>query len=126
MEFEVKRIFHFPASHQLRGVEGPCSRPHGHTFRLEITVAGSRDGTGMVVDFSRLEELVQSRILAELDHRSLNEVMEDNPTVENLCLFIARRWEERVAPALEGVSLRRVEIWESPFSSAALRWGNRE
>jgi len=119
-ELEVTRVFHFPAAHQLRGVEGPCSRPHGHTFRLEITVAGRREETGMVLDFSRLEELVRDRILDRLDHSFLNEVMEENPTVENLCLFIARRWEEDVAPLLPGLRLRRVEVWESPFSSAAL------
>lgn len=119
-EFEVKRVFYFPAAHQLRGVDGPCSRPHGHTFRLDLTVAGTRDGAGLVLDFSRLEELVRDRILKRLDHRSLNEVLEENPTVENLCLFIARLWEAEVAPRLSGVRLRRVEVWESPSSSAAL------
>lgn len=37
---EVTRIFEFDAAHWLAGHKGKCSRLHGHTYKLEVTVGG--------------------------------------------------------------------------------------
>ena len=47
---ELTRLYHFSAAHQLLNpalsprdnadLYGPCARPHGHNYYLEVTVAG--------------------------------------------------------------------------------------
>ena len=57
MEIFVK--FDFAASRRLTKLpkEHPCSRVHGHTFQVEITLVGEVDSnTGFMVDFSFIEE----------------------------------------------------------------------
>jgi len=91
--------FRFEAAHRLPFVPPghKCARLHGHSFVLEIVVAGDVDShTGWLVDFAEIE--MAWRPLHELfDHRYLNEVEGlSNPTSENLARFV---WE-RVRPSL--------------------------
>ncbi len=91
-----------------------CGRVHGHTYRVEIEVEGVvRDG--MVVDFEELKEKVKS-VISELDHRLLNELLE-NPTCENLCLFIYERLRDLMG---EGLRISRVRVYENPDKWAEL------
>ena len=87
----------FEASHQLlrpdwpaernERVFGRCVRLHGHSYRLVIGLYGPLDAeTGMVVNFSELDAVVEERILDALDHRNLNEVVGGITTAENLVL----------------------------------------
>jgi len=69
---------------------------------------------GMVQDFDRIEQLVAERVIDVLDHRNLNEFIE-NPTVENLVLWI---WK-RLAGAL--IRLDEVVLWETRTACAVLR-----
>lgn len=56
---KITKIFTFDSSHMLDGHDGKCQNLHGHTYSLEITVAGSliESGAkaGMVMDFSDLK-----------------------------------------------------------------------
>jgi len=98
--------FMFPAAHHLPRYEGACARPHGHNYKLHVTVEGSPDPwSGMVIDFVELKRVVGDAVMARVDHRDLNEIME-NPTAENLAAWI---WEQ-IAPALKG--LREVRLYE--------------
>ena len=45
------------------------------------------DENGMVVDFSRIKELVHGK----LDHQFLNDVMDANPTAENMARWICEQ-----------------------------------
>ncbi len=91
---------------------------HGHSYRLEVTIAGPlhRDGParGMVEDFDALEALVRGEALDALDHHTLNETLE-NPTCEEIVLWIWRRLEPRL-PALE-----ELVLWETRDACAVLR-----
>jgi 6-pyruvoyltetrahydropterin/6-carboxytetrahydropterin synthase len=124
----VTRRLHFSAAHRLgredwpaernEAVFGLCANPnwHGHNYELDVTVEGEIDPeTGYVLDLKVLRELVEARVVAELDHRNLNVDVEwlagTNPTTENL---VVRIWE-RLAPALPaGVLLKRLKLWETP------------
>ncbi len=100
--------FYFAAAHRLPRYEGPCFRMHGHNYRLFVAVEGAVDpGSGMVADFGRIKEIVQEHVLARLDHRTLNDVLE-NPTAEN----IARWVFETLSPRLPG--LCEVRLYEVP------------
>jgi 6-pyruvoyltetrahydropterin/6-carboxytetrahydropterin synthase len=100
--------FHFAAAHRLPRYEGPCSRMHGHNYRMIVCVEGEVDPkSGMVADFGRIKEIVQEHVLSRSDHRTLNDVL-DNPTAENIARWIF----ETLAPYLPG--LAEIRLYEVP------------
>lgn len=103
----VKRVFDFEAAHLLPRHAGKCSRPHGHSYRLVVTVdrAVDRD-SGLAIDFGDLKAVVRREAVDALDHRDLNAIIE-NPSAENIAAWI---WE-RLLPALPG--LAEIELWET-------------
>lgn len=66
---------------------------HGHNYALEACVAGSVDaGTGMVVNIKDIDRLLDERIVAQFDQKSINDEIahfsDRAPTLENLLLYI--------------------------------------
>lgn len=104
MRVELTRDYRFEAAHRLPMVpaDHKCARMHGHSFRVEITVAGEVDERmGWLVDFADITAVVEPLLLNELDHRTLNDVPGlENPTSERLCAWL---WA-RIAPALPGLT----------------------
>jgi 6-pyruvoyltetrahydropterin/6-carboxytetrahydropterin synthase len=100
---------------------GKCSRLHGHSYRLDVTVEGPLQAagaaTGMVVDFDELSRIVRQTIVDKLDHTHLNDTIE-NPTSENIVVWIWRR----LAPELTG--LAELTLWETANACAVLRPGD--
>lgn len=85
----------------------PYARLHGHSFVMEVEIAGEPDPeTGWVVDFGDVEETLKE-LHAQLDHRLLNEVEGlERPTLENICRWAATRLEPRF-PGLKAVKVSR-------------------
>ena len=110
MRVRLTREFTFEAAHLLpRAPEGhKCRRLHGHSFRVEVTVAGDVDPvTGWLVDYGVIQGLVDP-IRRELDHHYLNEIQGlENPTSEHLAAWI---WK-RLKPGLP--SLARLVVHET-------------
>ena len=104
---DIFRIFHLQCARRLPALPDahPCSRMHGHSFRVELTVSGEVDpALGWVLDFADIEAAWRP-IHAALDHRILNDIAGlDNPTSENLAVWLWRQLE----PALPGLSQIRV------------------
>jgi 6-pyruvoyltetrahydropterin/6-carboxytetrahydropterin synthase len=133
----VTRALHFSAAHRLyrpdwseeknREVFGDCANPnwHGHNYELDVSVEGEIDpGTGYLMDLKILKDVVQSKVIRELDHRNLNLdvpwLSGINPTTENLAVAI---WG-RIAPELpEGVKLSRVTVRETPRNQVEYEGG---
>jgi len=117
----IRKQFRFEAAHVLPHHDGKCSRLHGHSYRLDITLEGplaaEGPGRGMVVDFDVLSRVVKAGIIGELDHRSLNELIA-NPTSENVVIWIWRR----LAP--EFPQLVELVLWETATACAILRKGD--
>ncbi|HEX7117631.1 MAG TPA: 6-carboxytetrahydropterin synthase [Longimicrobiales bacterium] len=124
----VTRRLHFSAAHRLarqdwdeernRRVFGLCASPnwHGHNYELDVTVEGEVDPeTGFVLDLKALRDVVEERVVAEVDHRNLNldvAWLEGvNPTTENLVVAI---WGRIVDALPAGVRLVRLVLWETP------------
>ena len=97
---------------------GKCSRLHGHSYRLDVTIEGplvaEGPAAGMIVDFDMLSRVVRNGVIGELDHRSLNEIV-PNPTCENVIVWIWRR----LAPEFAG--LAELVLWETATACAILR-----
>jgi 6-pyruvoyltetrahydropterin/6-carboxytetrahydropterin synthase len=116
MPFSIRNIRTFAAAHQLRLYDGSLEPLHGHNWRVEVTVStGKLDAIGVVMDFHELERLI-GEIVEPMHNRHLNELpmfAEVNPTTENVALYIGKSLR---LPA--GVSLDRVEVWETAENSA--------
>ena len=100
---EIFKVFHIEAAHRLPNLpaEHKCSRLHGHSFRVEIHVAGPVEAkSGWIMDFAHLKTAV-APVFDALDHRYLNEVPGlENPTSEHLARWV---WK-KLKPTLPGLS----------------------
>lgn len=113
MELSVE--FTFAAAHRLMKYNGPCFHLHGHNYTLFVTVSGEPDAeSGLILDFHDLEMIVQSHVLTVLDHRYLNDTIE-NPTAEEIIRWIWRTLE----PALPNLS--ELKLYEMPRYFVSLK-----
>ena len=65
----VTKTVRFDAAHVLTNHAGLCRNLHGHTYRVEVSVAGEADGgDGMVIDFKDLKSLLAETVCARFDH----------------------------------------------------------
>jgi 6-pyruvoyltetrahydropterin/6-carboxytetrahydropterin synthase len=105
---EIYKLFSIEAAHHLPNVpEGhKCRRLHGHSFQVEVRVAGPVGATsGWVMDFADLSRAFQP-LFDQLDHHYLNEVPGlENPTSENLARWIWQRLKP-VLPSLSEIGVR--------------------
>lgn len=101
MRVELSKSYTFEAAHRLPMVpaDHKCARMHGHSFRVEVAVAGEVDErAGWLIDFGDITAVVEPLLRSELDHRTLNEVSGlENPTSELLCLWLWKRLRPRIA-----------------------------
>ena len=118
--YEVYVAAQFEAAHRLVGDFGPATRPHGHTYRMEVIVRVERlkdDGT--LYDIGLLRPAVEE-LAASLHYRDLNDVpslADVNTTAE----AVARYCWDLLAVSLRDQELHSltVRIWESPQVYAA-------
>ncbi len=122
------RLVHFSAAHRLyredwsdeqnAEVFGDCANPnwHGHNYEVEVTVEGPVDPeTGFVMDLKALKDLVERRVVSDVDHKNLNtEVawLEGlNPSTENVAVAI---WDRLADGLPDGIRLAKVLLRETP------------
>lgn len=132
----ITKLFSFEAAHRISNYQGACSQVHGHSYKLQITISAEMPGENdMVLDFKILKELVQSHILALLDHSLMLKDnaenrqfflnypgkiywMDSEPTAERMLLDISRKLE----PVLSGhVNLEEIVLFETETSFAKWR-----
>lgn len=123
-------MFDFSASHTLarsdwsteknQQVFGKCSNPngHGHNYRLEVIVSGKvAADTAMIIDTSKLSQIVEELVLNDLDHRNLNlDVVWLKgvlPSSENLVDAIWNRLEPAVNKISPNAQLQKLILWET-------------
>lgn len=118
MRCRLVRDFRFEAAHSLPNVpEGhKCKRVHGHSYRVAIVIEGEiAAGLGWVMDFAEVDAAVDP-VIAELDHRLLNELEGlENPTSELLAVWMWRRLTARLPLMVE------LSVSETPDSRCVYR-----
>ena len=118
MKVELRKTFHFEAAHKLPNVPAghKCARLHGHSFRIEIAVAGECDPRfGWLMDYADLSEAFRP-LLDRLDHYYLNEIPGlENPTSETLAKWV---WD-RLKPGLP--QLTEIVVAETCLSRCIYR-----
>ena len=89
--FDIFIKTHFAGAHHLRDYPGDCELPHGHNWKVKVTVrAKDVDKIGMGIDFKVLKKHV-NEVVDRLDHRDLNAMAEFavlNPSSEHIAMFI--------------------------------------
>jgi len=118
----VTKTFEFEAAHFLPGYDGKCSQMHGHSYKLEVEVAGAPVAEvltpydSMVIDFGTLRDIVQVRVIDRVDHMELNDIFMAPPTAETMV-----DWIQSQLVAVFKHHLRRVRLWETSTSYAEWR-----
>ena len=127
MKVTVHRKAHFNAAHRLYNGEwsdarnaqvfGKWSNPHyhGHNYELIVGVTGEiNPETGFVMDMKILRKLIETEIEEKLDHKNLNEEVEEfktlNPTAENIAVVIWNLLRSHISKHLE----LAVILYETP------------
>jgi len=106
MKLELYTEDFFSSAHIINNYPGKCSRLHGHTWKVSVWVRGDEkdlDSNGILWDFSNLSDSIE-----ELDHKFINDIVQVNPTAENLTLYLYKKIKS-AAPYLEF----RVRVYES-------------
>jgi len=135
--------------HRIPNHKSKCKNIHGHRYKLlaefeaPICKIKGDSSEGMVVDFSDVKQLLMKYVHDELDHGFMwytnDEMMitffnknrsQKNirvsfiPTAENIAnwLFIIIESELIKIPSLKHVKLKTITIFETPTSSATVKF----
>ena len=133
----TKRV-RFDAAHVLTNHQGLCKNLHGHTYRVDVSVAG--DGASdMVMDFKDLKRIATETICDRFDHAfiyntasagecEIAAVVEKHgmrtvaipfrSTAENLAKHFHSLLSVQIPPPL---SIVAVKVWETADSCAEYR-----
>ena len=105
---------HFAGAHHLRDYPGDCEKPHGHNWKVDVTVrAIELDQYGMGIDFKVLKKTVKE-VIDKLDHNDLNTLpafQEKNPSSEHIAEFVFA--EVKALLSSDRYSLYSVRVMET-------------
>ncbi|MFH1654425.1 MAG: 6-carboxytetrahydropterin synthase [Pseudomonadota bacterium] len=128
--YKINKIFTFSYGHRLLNDPGKCSRLHGHTGKVKITLGSKTlNESGMVCHFDELKTKIGTWIETELDHTLL--LNENDPLAkelskmgEHLKTFEGNPTAEKIAEMIfyavkdMGFPITKVKVWESETSNA--------
>jgi 6-pyruvoyltetrahydropterin/6-carboxytetrahydropterin synthase len=120
--YEVTADADFSSGHYLRNYTGNCENPHGHNYKVRVTLAGTElDVAGLLLDFRLLKQALRP-VIDRLDHKMINEVepfTEINPSAENLAKYFYDQTSEQVTTMTTGrVHVKECTIWETDTTTA--------
>ena len=112
----------FAAGHFLRNYRGKCENPHGHNYKVRITLQGENlDKAGLLLDFKELKQVMKP-VIERLDHQMINEVepfTTINPSAENLAKYFFDETNRSLSRTTDGrVSVKDVTIYETDTTTA--------
>jgi 6-pyruvoyltetrahydropterin/6-carboxytetrahydropterin synthase len=120
--FEITVEAGFSSGHYLRNYYCKCENPHGHNYRVLVTLAGDQlDEAGLLLDFKVVKTLLKP-LVDYLDHRMINELppfTELNPSAENLARYFYQKTSQQLLEKTGGrVHVKDCTIFETDTSFA--------
>ena len=87
--YYVSKRLEIAGSHQLKlNYESKCQNLHGHNWIVVVYCKSKElDANGMVYDFTH----IKAKVMDKLDHQHLNDVVDFNPTAENMAKWICEQ-----------------------------------
>lgn len=120
--YEVTVDADFSSGHYLRNYHGRCENPHGHNYKVRVTLAGAElDATGLLLDFKMLKQVMRP-VIDRIDHQMLNDLEPFtilNPSAENIARYFYEQTNTQLARMTDGrVRVKDCTIWETDTTSA--------
>ena len=120
--FQVTVEDTFAAGHFLRNYKGKCENPHGHNYKVRVTLEGrDLDKAGLLLDFKDLKD-VMKHVIDRLDHQMINDIEPFtvlNPSAENLAKYFYQETNAKLKVTSNGrVHVRDVTVYETDTTTA--------
>jgi 6-pyruvoyltetrahydropterin/6-carboxytetrahydropterin synthase len=120
--YEVTVEADFSSGHYLRNYKGKCENPHGHNYKVRVTLIGSElDEAGLLLDFKLLKQVLRP-VVDRIDHQMLNDIepfIELNPSAENLAKYLYDETNLHLKDVTNGrVRVKDCTIWETDTTAA--------
>jgi 6-pyruvoyltetrahydropterin/6-carboxytetrahydropterin synthase len=120
--YEVTVDAGFSSGHYLRNYHGRCENPHGHNYKVRVTLIGKElDQTGLLLDFKQLKHVMRP-VIDRIDHQMLNDLepfTEINPSAENIARYFYDQTSQQLREMTSGrVRVKNCTIWETDTTSA--------
>jgi 6-pyruvoyltetrahydropterin/6-carboxytetrahydropterin synthase len=112
----------FAAGHYLRNYKGKCENPHGHNYKIRVTLQGRElDAAGLLLDFKDLK-IVMKKTIERLDHQMMNDIEPFtvlNPSAENIAKYFYDQTNGELKDLTHGrVSVKDVTVFETDTTTA--------
>ncbi len=139
---EITQRFEIDAGHRIVGHESKCKNVHGHRYVFEVTLTSERlDDLDRVIDFGVIKQIFGRWLDVHWDHafiaasdEPLLEVLraghnkvyrlhKGQPTIENLVVVLLVELNQVLLDLrnADGVTVTRIQGWETPNCSAEIR-----
>ena len=84
--YEVKKRLEISAAHYLNlSYKSKCENLHGHNWIVDIYLRSETlNENGMIMDFTHINKKIKDKF----DHKVINDVVNFNPTAENMAKYI--------------------------------------
>ncbi len=119
--FELMVESSFSAAHRLKTVNKKCERLHGHNWKVQLFLSGSKlKRTGVLLDFKEAKRRLKE-VIAPLDHQYLNEIpffKKISPTSENIAYYLYQKLQVLFAKNKK-IKVAKVTVWESEKTAAS-------
>ena len=119
--FQVSVEETFSSGHALRGYKGKCENPHGHNYRVQVTLEGPQlDHIGLLIDFTQLKHVMRD-VIRRLDHQFINDLepfTKINPSAENMAKYLYDEIGSQLTNLPPGAHLSHVIVWETDTAMA--------
>ncbi len=120
--YEVTVEADFASGHYLRNYRGKCENPHGHNYKVRVTLAGAAlDETGLLLDFKLLKQVLKP-VIERIDHQMLNDLEPFttlNPSAENIAKYLYDETNRQLARVTgDRVRVKDCTIWETESTTA--------
>jgi 6-pyruvoyltetrahydropterin/6-carboxytetrahydropterin synthase len=120
--YEVTVDADFSSGHYLRNYQGKCENPHGHNYKVRVTLRGETlDETGLLLDFKELKNILRP-VVDYLDHQMINDLepfTTVNPSAENLARYFFDQTNRHLLDLTSGrVRVKECTVNETDTSAA--------